>query len=201
MVSATAPLPLDLAQQAERRLGARIFEIYGCTESGCVATRWTTAAGDWLMRDDMRLEALGEGYAIVADFLQAPVALADVIETVDYRTFRLVGRSADMVNIAGKRASLAGLGRILTDIDGVRDGVFIPPESVVDTDVQRLVAIVVAPGISAEAIRSALRRRVDPVFVPRRVILVDQLPRNETGKLPMERLRALLEQTSSHEGN
>src|SRR5262249_5306640 len=121
--------------------------------------------------------------------------------TVDYRTFRLVGRSADMVNIAGKRASLAGLGRILTDIDGVRDGVFIPPESVVDTDVQRLVAIVVAPGISAEAIRSALRRRVDPVFVPRRVILVDQLPRNETGKLPMERLRALLEQTSSHEGN
>jgi acyl-coenzyme A synthetase/AMP-(fatty) acid ligase len=201
MICATAPLPLDLAQQAETRLGARVFEIYGCTESGYVATRWTTADSDWLVRDDMRLEALGGGCAIVADFLQAPVTLADVIETEDYRTFRLIGRSTDMLNIAGKRASLAGLGRILVDIEGVRDGVFIPPANGVDTEVQRLVAVVVAPGMSAEAIRNALRGRIDPAFVPKRVILVDQLPRNETGKLPLERLRALLKQTDSHGKN
>jgi acyl-coenzyme A synthetase/AMP-(fatty) acid ligase len=142
----------------------------------------------------MRLEELGEGHVIVADFLQAPVALADVIETTDHRTFRLVGRSADMVNIAGKRASLAGLGQLLVTIEGVKDGVVISPESSGGTEVRRLVAIVVAPGVSADTIRNAFRRSVDPVFVPRRIILVDQLPRNETGKLPMDRLWALVEQ-------
>jgi len=194
IVSATAPLPIDLARQAEDRLGARIFEIYGCTESGYVATRWTTEPGDWLMRDDMRLETIAERYAIVADFLSEPVVLADVIETADYRSFRLVGRSADMVNIAGKRASLSGLGRLLADIEGVKDSVIISPESSDDTEVRRLVAVVVAPGMSADTIREAFRQRVDPAFVPRRIILVDALPRNETGKLPMDRLWAVVNQ-------
>jgi acyl-coenzyme A synthetase/AMP-(fatty) acid ligase len=140
----------------------------------------------------MRLEAIGEGHTIVADFLAAPVALADVIETADRRTFRLVGRSADMVNIAGKRASLSGLSRLLADIEGVKDGVVISPESSDDTDVRRLVAVVVAPGMSAGTIREAFRRCVDPAFVPRRIILVDSLPRNETGKLPIDRLWAVV---------
>jgi len=197
IVSATAPLPIELARQAEERLGARIFEIYGCTESGYAATRWTTRDGDWLVRDDMRLEAVGEGHAIVADFLPEPVVLSDVIETSDCRTFRLVGRSADMVNIAGKRASLSGMCRLLNDIEGVEDGVVIAPEiSNDDTKVQRLVAVVVAPGVSADAIRDAFRRSVDPVFVPRRIVLVDKLPRNETGKLPMDKLRDMVSRTS-----
>jgi acyl-coenzyme A synthetase/AMP-(fatty) acid ligase len=194
VMCATAPLSLDLAQQAERRLGARVFEIYGCTESGCIATRWTTAGDEWLMRDDMRLEALREGHAVVADFLQAPVVLADVIETADYRTFRLAGRSADMVNIAGKRASLAGLTRLLVEIEGVQDGVVMSPESSGGAAVHRLAAVVVAPGISAEAIKKKLRQRIDPAFVPRRIVMVEKLPRNETGKLPMDKLWALVNQ-------
>jgi acyl-coenzyme A synthetase/AMP-(fatty) acid ligase len=142
----------------------------------------------------MRLEALREGHAVVADFLQAPVVLADVIETADYRTFRLAGRSADMVNIAGKRASLAGLTRLLVEIEGVQDGVVMSPESSGGAAVHRLAAVVVAPGISAEAIKKKLRQRIDPAFVPRRIVMVEKLPRNETGKLPMDKLWALVNQ-------
>jgi acyl-coenzyme A synthetase/AMP-(fatty) acid ligase len=29
-----------------------------------------------------------------------------------------------------------------------------------------------------------LRRRIDPVFLPRPLVIVDRLPRNSTGKLP-----------------
>jgi acyl-coenzyme A synthetase/AMP-(fatty) acid ligase len=38
---------------------------------------------------------------------------------------------------------------------------------------------------------AALRGRVDPVFLPRRVVRVDVLPRNPTGKLPEQALAAL----------
>jgi acyl-coenzyme A synthetase/AMP-(fatty) acid ligase len=195
LMCATAPLPLDLARRAEDHFGARILEIYGCTESGYVATRWTTDGGDWVMRDDMQIHRSGELHAVTAQFLPQAVPLADVIETQDYRTFRLVGRSADMVNIAGKRASLSGMNRILLEIPGVEDGVLLMPDHDGSSTVTRLAAIVVAPHLSKEQIRTALRERVDPVFVPRQIALVEALPRNETGKLPRERLMALLNET------
>jgi acyl-coenzyme A synthetase/AMP-(fatty) acid ligase len=200
VMCATAPLSIELARRAEDRLGARLFEIYGCTESGYVATRWTADGGDWIMRDDMHLVTFGEKHAVAADFLPTSVELADVIETADYRTFRVAGRSSDMVNIGGKRASLSGMTRILADIDGVVDGVILMPDNANEAKVPRLVAVVVAPGRSQDEIRSAFRQRVDPVFVPRRIVLVDALPRNETGKLPLDRVWALVNQLSEARG-
>ena len=54
-----------------------------------------------------------------------------------------------------------------------------------------LLAFAVAPGLSQAALRAALRERIDPVFMPRPLLLVQQLPRNSTGKLPREALQAL----------
>jgi len=192
VMCATAPLSIDLARQAESRLQTRVLEIYGCTESGYVATRWTADGGDWVTRDDMQIQILGERHAVAADFLSAPVVLADVLETDGGRNFRLIGRSSDMVNIAGKRASLSGMSQMLMKIEGVEDGVILVPESNDESEVRRLVAVVVAPGLLEDHIRQAFRQLVDPVFVPRQVIIVDMLPRNETGKLPLDELRSLV---------
>jgi acyl-coenzyme A synthetase/AMP-(fatty) acid ligase len=106
-----------------------------------------------------------------------------VIELRDRNTFLLHGRTADLVNIAGKRTSLAHLNFHLNSIDGVRDGAFVMPEED-DGTVTRLMAFVVAPGLTADMILAALRERVDPAFLPRPLCLVESLPRNETGKLP-----------------
>ena len=61
--------------------------------------------------------------------------------------FKLLGRHADLVNIAGNRASLSDLNLKLNAIDGVRDGVFIMPDNQADDDVQRVAALVVACAI------------------------------------------------------
>jgi acyl-coenzyme A synthetase/AMP-(fatty) acid ligase len=56
-----------------------------------------------------------------------------------------------------------------------------------DTDgmgVRRIAALAVAPGLDACTILDALRREIDPVFLPRPLKLVDALPHSETGKLP-----------------
>ena len=50
-----------------------------------------------------------------------------------------------------------------------------------------------APGLDEHTILDALRRAIDPLFLPRPLRLVDALPRNETGKLPRSALLALLE--------
>jgi acyl-coenzyme A synthetase/AMP-(fatty) acid ligase len=191
IMCATAPLSLDLARQTEQRLGAPILEIYGCTESGFVATRWPSADSEWQVRDDMHLRPEGERHYVHASFLERPVPLADVIEMSSTEHFQLMGRAADIVNIAGKKTSLSGLSRTLLEISGVEDGIVFAPENENGTEVQRLTALVVAKGTTEAEIRKELRQRIDPAFVPRQIILVAELPRNATGKLPIDRLRSL----------
>jgi 3-hydroxymyristoyl/3-hydroxydecanoyl-(acyl carrier protein) dehydratase len=76
----------------------------------------------------------------------------------------------------------------LLSIAGVQDGaMFLPSDGA-----QRLAAIAVAPGLTADALRRDLARRVDPAFLPRTIALVDALPRNAAGKLPLAALRELV---------
>ena len=103
----------------------------------------------------------------------------------DAESFVLQGRNADLVNVAGKRSSLAYLNHHLNSIHGVKDGVFFMPDEI-DARVTRLTAFVVAPGLSRQALIEQLRARVDPVYLPRPLYFVESLPRNATGKLPRE---------------
>jgi acyl-coenzyme A synthetase/AMP-(fatty) acid ligase len=54
-------------------------------------------------------------------------------------------------------------------------------------------AVVVAPGLSAAALTEQLRQRIDPVFLPRPLLLVEELPRNAAGKLPQQALQGFAE--------
>jgi acyl-coenzyme A synthetase/AMP-(fatty) acid ligase len=118
------------------------------------------------------------------------MTLADVIELEDERHFLLRGRNEDMLNIAGKRASLADLNLKLQQVPGVVDGVIFAPET--HGEAGRLAALVVAPGMTRDQVLAALRRSVDPVFLPRPLYLVDALPRAESSKLPRAALLDLL---------
>jgi len=192
IVSATAPLSAKLAAAAEQRIGAPVWEIYGFTEAGSVAGRHTTETQDWRLRADFRARDEGGRQYVEWPAFDRRIPFPDVVELLDSNRVRLQGRAEDTVNIAGKRASLAGLSALLQEIDGVEDGaVWLPAEDEGVGKVARLVAFVVAPERSAEAIRQELRKRMDPAFVPRQVVLVDSLGRNAIGKLPQDSLRRL----------
>jgi acyl-coenzyme A synthetase/AMP-(fatty) acid ligase len=189
VISATAPLVPSLAAQSEQVFQTRILEIYGCSEAGSIASRRTLDGDLWCLYDGMRIEQ--ETGTVRALHLPESVVLHDGIECHDQRYFKLLGRSGDLVNVAGKRASLADLNHRLNEIPGVEDGVFILPEQSQDR-VGRLTALVVAPGLSESQVAAALAERVDAAFLPRPLHKVEGLPRNATGKLPRNALLALL---------
>lgn len=191
VISATAPLSEELAGLVEQRLATRVFEIYGCTEAGSMASRRTLAGPDWHWYDGVTPCAHGDRVAIRAGFLPAAVPLADILDLHGDGTFRLLGRSSDLVKVAGKRASLADLNIRLNGIAGVQDGVFVVPDED-GREVRRLAVVAVAPALDRETLLQALRRLIDPAFLPRTLVLVDRLPRNETGKIPRERLLELV---------
>ncbi|WP_321815245.1 MULTISPECIES: AMP-binding protein [unclassified Paraburkholderia] len=206
VLSATAPLAAKLASDAEARLHAPLVEIYGSTETGQIATRRTAQGATWTLYDAIRLEARDDASAAQDDgpsvwasggHIETPVPMGDALELLDTHRFLLHGRKADLINIAGKRTSLAYLNHQLNAIDGVTDGVFFMPDegaraTPAAEPVTRLVALVVAPALDAARLQRALRERIDAAFMPRPLIFVDALPRNETGKLPHDVLAALV---------
>ena len=192
IVSATAPLSEDLARRAENHLGAPVWEIYGFTEAGSVAGRQTTAGETWTLREDFLARDDGKQQYVEWSAFDCRIPFPDKVDILDPTRIRLRGRTQDTVNIAGKRASLSGLTAKLLQIDGVEDGIFWQPaEDEGHGKVSRLVAFVVAPQSSGDAIRRELQRCMDPAFVPRRIVFVEDLGRNATGKLPQEALRDL----------
>ncbi|HEY8609839.1 MAG TPA: AMP-binding protein [Roseomonas sp.] len=191
-ISATAPLSPALASKAEAVLGAPVLEIYGATEMGSIASRRTVEGEEWTLYDGVALRAGGDDAAsALVPGLPGPVPLSDLVEIGADGRFRLIGRRGDMVKRGGKRASLAGLNRVLSEIEGVQDGVFLAPEDLEENPAARLAAYVVAPGRTSAEIVAALRKRVEAVFLPRLVVLVERLPRNEVGKITRRSLEAL----------
>ncbi len=192
IVSATAPLSVGLARQVQARTGARLHEVYGCTETGQIATRRPTQSAEWVAFEGIRVWLEGDQAMAAGAHVDQPTPLQDVIEVLgDGTRFLLHGRSADMVNIAGKRNSLGYLNHQLTSIEGVADGAFFLPDEGDPDGVTRLMAFVVAPKLTVAQIVAQLRARIDPAFLPRPVVLVERLPRALTGKLPREALRTL----------
>ncbi len=102
--------------------------------------------------------------------------------------FHLLGRANDLIHVAGKRSSLGHLNFHLNSIAGVDDGAFWLPDEVTD-GVVRPVVFVVAPTLTSAQVIAALRGRLEPVFVPRRVVKVDALPHEATGKITTHALR------------
>ena len=192
VLCATAPLSPQLAAQAEARFAAPLHEIYGCTEAGQVGARRTVHTPEWRSLRDVRLYQDEMGTWVSGGHVQIPALLADVIELRDSRSFLLHGRSADLVNIAGKRSSLAHLNYHLNSIPGVKDGVFFMPDDDKHA-VTRLTAFVVAPGLAPQRLMNALRSRIDAAFLPRPLCFVDALPRNATGKLARSALGAMVQ--------
>lgn len=192
ILSATASLSRDLAQEAERHFQTEVHEIFGFAEAGSVAERRTVSGDRWRPLDGVCLVQDQTAWMVRAGYLSTPVRFPDRITVDDGGLFVVHGREADQINIAGHRVSLGDLNQKLLEIDGVQDGAFFLPEEKADL-VTRLMACVVAPGKTVEEIQQALRSRIDPVFLPRPLLLVPQLPRNETGKLPREALLKLVD--------
>jgi acyl-coenzyme A synthetase/AMP-(fatty) acid ligase len=197
LVSATAPLDTALAQEVDTRFGAPLLEMFGSTETCVIATRLTARESGWRLYPGVTVEPAADHAWVRAARFDQPTRLQDVVEIAADGRMLLRGRNVDMVEIAGKRASLSDLTRRLLDIPGVRDAVVFQPS---DTEasaqgvgrVHRIAAAVVAPGLDVPQILTAMARGVDPVFLPRPLLLVNELPRNELGKTGRAQLLQLL---------
>lgn len=198
ILCATSPLDSELAKTVEQRLKGHLREVYGCSEVGSMSVRKTAETDIWRRFDGISFQQNMQGVVNVSTrYLPESITLQDKLELMSDNQFRLVGRESDMIDIAGKRGSLAEINRLLSAFAGISDGVVIFPQQ--NRPVPRLVAIVVLKKgenmeSTSDSLRTYFKTHLDAAFLPRPIFCVDELPREESGKLSAKRINTLYQQ-------
>jgi len=185
VLSSTAPLSIALATAVEQQFHAPLVELYGSTETLSFAFRRVTQQALWQLYQGIKLTEQAGQFWVSGGHLPCPVGLDDSFTLHPNNRFSSLGRSSDVIKIAGKRASLAELNHRLNQIPAVEDGVFFK------THTERLAALVVG-NVTKTDIITALKTAVDAVFLPRAIYHVPKLPRNAIGKLGKAELELLI---------
>jgi acyl-CoA synthetase (AMP-forming)/AMP-acid ligase II len=191
VVASTMALSPALACKTEALAGAPVLEIYGSTETGVLAMRRTAQDSAWRTIEGVRIESMADATLADGEHFPSPATLPDRVEVDADGSFALRGRQDDVIKIAGRRASLAGLNLLLQELPGLEDGVFYMPAA--GNATERLCLIHSGPALPRAETDAWLRARVDPVFLPRTLIRVDRLPRSASGKLPRPALEQIVE--------
>jgi len=202
VISSGARMPAELHLGLAADLGWHLTDVLGSTETGGIATRahpmaaWTPFPGAAVSAPDGQL-------AVASAWCDGGGArLDDRIELLSDGRFHFLGRSAELVKIAGKRAHAPALEATALAVPGITDAAVVV-HGAPGREPRVVLAVCVAgaptdhrsagPATAAiAAVRDAIRRDFDAVFVPRAVKVVPRIPRTERGKLDREALGALL---------
>ena len=203
-ISAGAPLPLAIAQKFRDRFGLAIHSFYGSSECGGIcydreaplveqgfvgkpmsgvqlelldhgaqATRirvHTAAAGDGYFPEPDP-EKLGGGWFAPDDLLSATSG-----------GFRIVGRTSDLINVAGKKVNPAEVEATLLDFAGLREAAVFGLKSTLRNE--EVAACVVAESNVREAdVLEFCRHRLSGWQVPKRIFFLAEMPVSERGKI------------------
>ena len=201
VISSGARMPAELHLQLAADLGWQVTDILGSTETGGIATRqhpmspWTPFPGAVVSAPDGQL-------AVASAWCDGRGArLDDRIELLPDGQFHFLGRNTELVKIAGKRAHAQAIEATALAVPGVTEAAVVVHGAPGREPRIALALCVAGPPDLSEgpaatrviaAVRAAIRRDFDAVFVPRIVRIVPRIPRTERGKLDREALRALL---------
>jgi acyl-CoA synthetase (AMP-forming)/AMP-acid ligase II len=218
LISAGAPLDRATARAFAAATGRRIHSLYGTSETGGIAydtdpdpdgevtmgrpvpgvtlAFWADeAAPAGTGRIHVTGPAVSSGYALGADdaaFVGGGFLTGDLGHLGADGRLRLRGRVSAFVNVAGRKVQPDEVERVLREHPLVADArVFGMPD---ERRGEQLAACVVPRDatLGVVALRSWLAARLAAYKIPRAIVLVAELPRDDRGKVSRRALEALV---------
>jgi long-chain acyl-CoA synthetase len=200
-IAAGAPLPVETAQAFREKFRREIHSFYGASECGgiCYVREAQPIPGfvgeamcgvvlelvdpdvsNSLIR--VRSRAVADGYFPVPeeDKLGHGIFVPDDLLEKTARGYRIVGRSSDLINVAGKKVHPAEVEAEILRCEGVREAIVFGRES--ERRNQEVAACVVAKGLTERELLAHCRARLSSWQVPRRIYFVEAILVNERGK-------------------
>ncbi|MEO7092762.1 MAG: AMP-binding protein [Polyangiales bacterium] len=191
VVSSGARLPSELQLGLADMHGWVITDVLGSTETGGIATREHPLKG-WKPLPNVTVTA-PDGELVVESPWCAKTAIDDRIELRPDGTFQYLGRTNELIKVAGKRADAHELEQTIRSVPGIID-VAVLVHATIGKEPRVVCAISVAEGVMVgrEDVAAVIRRQFDAVFVPKILKVVAAIPRTDRGKVAIEPLRELL---------
>ena len=199
VLSAGGPLSAEAKATLKAWSPSTIYEIYGSTETGVVASRAhkdSDETPDWTLIDEGALNETPEGWVLSSPLLTNGVlTLDDRLTMTGERTFRLLGRRDRVVKIGEVRLSLTEVERVVER----RLGLVIRALPIEQGD-RTFIGAVVNEKLSPQwqgalpdrrAVTKALYGVLDPLARPRLWRSVEDWPINAQGKVETQRLLEL----------
>jgi acyl-CoA synthetase (AMP-forming)/AMP-acid ligase II len=214
--SITAPLAPEQARRFHDRFGVIVLNSYGQTELGGEIVGWSTA--DVREHGSAKLGSVGRVHAGVdlrvdpdtSELLaRTPSTIGGLIDpsfhdrllddgwfrtgdlgTIDDDGFVWIeGRVSDMINRGGNKVFPAHVEEAILERPDVRDVavVGVPDDRLGEVPVAFLVTTA-GDDLDLDELTTWCRDRLTPYKVPVRFVAIDELPRNETGKVVKARL-------------
>ena len=213
-ISGSAPLLAEAHERFEAKTRQRILERYGMTETGMITSnpyqggeRLAGTVGYPLPGVEVRIQGGGSGPGVLevrgpnvfSGYWRMPEKTAEELSedgwfvTGDVATqdadgrITLVGRAKDLIIAGGLNIYPKEIEEAIDALPGVEESAVI---GVPHPDMgEGVVAVVVGKGVNEEDILSAISGQLARFKQPRRVLVVDALPRNAMGKVQKASLR------------
>lgn len=168
---------------AQVRLVDEAGRAVGIGEIGEVQVRGPQIFDGYLDDDELERRSRVDGWLRLGDLARADPS-GEIF---------LVGRIKDVINRGGDKIAPLEIDAALRAIAGVADAAaFAIPHPTLGEEVAAAVVLEASAAVSADEIAAAARSRLGANRAPRRVWIVDALPRNEAGKLVRRELAALV---------
>ncbi|WP_019350480.1 AMP-binding protein [Vibrio splendidus] len=193
--SSGGPLPTESAHQALNLLGHLPIEVFGSTETGGIAFRQQQSAQTpWQLFDCIEASLNSENcIKLLSPYIDKNnwYQTADECEMVSSNQFILKGRTDRVIKIEEKRVSLVEVEKRLEQLPWVSECVVIPFEEperlilasvLVLSDQGQAKLATMSKGKFWLMLRSELRKWLEPIAIPRKYRVVDEIPLNSQGK-------------------
>jgi hypothetical protein len=202
--SSGGPLSHEAAMQVSACCGQAALEIYGSTETGGIAWRrqGPEPAAPWTLFDGMKLSHEQGRWWLRSPYLldDERLELADRIEWLGDGRFLLAGRLDRIVKIEEKRLSLSEMEKRLTELPWISEAVALMIAKSRDTVGACVVLNQHGRRLLAEQGRSGLIRRMrealhdwfEAVVLPRKWLILNNIPLTAQGKVDARLLNELL---------
>lgn len=205
IISAGAPLAPEVAQAFRDKFGRAVHNFYGSSETGGISYDRTGEAALTGRSVGTPLEGVTLHWGRGGRFMVASAAvltlgnrrrsaaghgefrMADIGQQTEQGELALIGRVGRVVKIAGRRLDLGEVERALKTLPGVRDALVTPHAGRAES-----LAAAVATDLDAEAVRTALREKIAPWKIPKKLVTLPTFPLTARGKTDTAKLRSLL---------
>lgn len=165
-----------------------------------VAARDIDTAGRMLLRGKMRMEGYWNEPGLTADTIRDGWLYTNDLIYADPDGFLfMLGRADDIINVGGEKVSPIEVENTAQEYEGIRECACIgvdDPEGI--TGQVPVLYVVAEHGMVAEdALLKYLAGRMEKYKLPRELIQVDELPRNQMKKLDRKALHGMYEERGS----